>query len=157
VVSAAEFSNLQTAEATGQRYGTLYKYQVVDSGAQLRTTGVKNRSEVQLLLPSPDAAGAASTVRATQGRFGALRAFNRKRISYGAFVWARGVLNGRKWRFPARAVGRFRGVRGDHRDQDDGWHRVLRGDVVRQARPGARRLEAILALPSAPPGAVKRP
>ena len=55
VVSEAEFLNLEAAESTGQRYGTLYKYQVINSNSTLTQCGVKNRSEIQLQLPSPEA------------------------------------------------------------------------------------------------------
>ena len=45
-----------------------------------------------------------TTVRAAQGRFSALSVFLSKSVFYGAFVWARRVLNSQKRRFPARAV-----------------------------------------------------
>jgi hypothetical protein len=38
------------------------------------------------------------------GRLSALCVFHRKTILYGGFVWAHRGLNGRKWRFLARAV-----------------------------------------------------
>ena len=43
-------------------------------------------------------------VRARPGRSSALSVFPSKSVLYGGFVWARGALNGRKRRFPARAV-----------------------------------------------------
>ena len=46
-----------------------------------------------------------ATVRAAQERLSAISVFHRKFILYGGFVWARGALNSRKRRFPAR-VGR---------------------------------------------------
>jgi hypothetical protein len=43
-------------------------------------------------------------VRALAGRLSALGVSHRKSILYGAFVWARRALNGRKRRFPTRAA-----------------------------------------------------
>jgi hypothetical protein len=44
------------------------------------------------------------SVRACPGRLSALCIFHRKSVLYGAFVWARRALNGKKRRFWARAV-----------------------------------------------------
>ena len=44
------------------------------------------------------------TVRAALGRLSALSVFLCKLVLYGAFGWVRMALNGRKWRFSARAV-----------------------------------------------------
>jgi hypothetical protein len=49
-------------------------------------------------------------VRAAQGRLSALSVSLLECILYGAFVWAHRALNGRKCRFPARAVGGWQSV-----------------------------------------------
>ena len=46
----------------------------------------------------------ANTVRARPGQLSALSVSHSESVLYGAFLWARGVLNGPKRRFPARAV-----------------------------------------------------
>jgi hypothetical protein len=45
------------------------------------------------------------TVRALSERLSGLSVFHSKSLLYGAFVWARRVLNSQKRRFPARAGG----------------------------------------------------
>ena len=47
------------------------------------------------------------TVRAAQGRLGVLSVFHRDSILYGAFLWARRLLDSPKRRFLARAENSF--------------------------------------------------
>jgi hypothetical protein len=50
----------------------------------------------------------APAVRTCQGRLSALSVFHGESVLYGAYLWARGVLNRQKRRFPARADARRR-------------------------------------------------
>jgi hypothetical protein len=58
-----------------------------------------------------------TTARALPGRLHALSCFHRKYNSLWQFVWARGVLQGPKRRFPARRGGRAAGARA-HEPED---------------------------------------
>ena len=62
------------------------------------------------------------TVRAALGRLSALSVFLCESVLYGAFVWARRALNGRKRRFPARA---------DHAEQHMKDSDVRKGKIHR--------------------------
>ena len=72
------------------------------------------------------------TVRAVPGRLSAISVFHSKSVLYGAFVWARRALNGRKRRFSARAGGRLHDARG-RRQHAGTIHRA--GPRIRELAP----------------------